>query len=185
VLFVPVFYVSGKLVTRRDSVVVKPRENRVPIMMSEEELKDVDDWRFANRVATRSEAIRRLVQVGLILDGQANNLAAEFVALYDYFGPSAVAAAEKLPGDEPAYIAKTFTLAIETIQHLESLLHRLNQIMSPLQAIKAEEPYEAMKYGLLSAKADALARHLQQKINAFEFKKEHGMLPEERDGAEE
>ena len=42
----------------------KPRENRVPIMMSDEELKAVDDWRFANRVATRSEAIRRLVQIG-------------------------------------------------------------------------------------------------------------------------
>lgn len=37
-----------------------PRENRVPIMMSDDELKLIDDWRYANRVATRSEAIRRL-----------------------------------------------------------------------------------------------------------------------------
>lgn len=43
----------------------KPRENRVPIMMSEEELAAVDDWRFTHRIATRSEAIRRLCQVGL------------------------------------------------------------------------------------------------------------------------
>lgn len=47
---------------------VKPRENRVPIMMSDAELKAVDDWRFANRVATRSEAVRRLVRIGLATD---------------------------------------------------------------------------------------------------------------------
>lgn len=44
---------------------VKPREKRVPIMMSEEEMTAVDDWRFANRVATRSDAIRRLCQMGI------------------------------------------------------------------------------------------------------------------------
>lgn len=44
----------------------KPRENRVPIMMSDEELTSIDDWRFANRVATRSDAVRKLCQVGLI-----------------------------------------------------------------------------------------------------------------------
>lgn len=57
---------------------VKPRENRVPIMMSEAELQSVDDWRYANRVATRSEAIRRLCQIGLVfgpLINEAFNLA--------------------------------------------------------------------------------------------------------------
>jgi hypothetical protein len=45
-----------------------PRENRVPIMMSDEELTDVDDWRYGNRIATRSDAIRRLAQIGLRVD---------------------------------------------------------------------------------------------------------------------
>lgn len=45
----------------------KPRENRVPIMMSDDELRQIDDWRFANRIATRSDAVRRLAQMGLIL----------------------------------------------------------------------------------------------------------------------
>lgn len=48
----------------------KPRENRVPIMMSDEELTSIDDWRFSNRVATRSDAVRKLVQIGL---GAARN----------------------------------------------------------------------------------------------------------------
>ncbi|MGU3577070.1 hypothetical protein ACLBWZ_16265 [Brucellaceae bacterium C25G] len=47
---------------------VKPRENRVPIMMSDDELAAIDDWRFENRIGTRSDAVRRLVQMGLRLD---------------------------------------------------------------------------------------------------------------------
>lgn len=41
------------------------RENRVPVMMSDAELKAIDDWRFANRIATRSDAIRRLCSSAL------------------------------------------------------------------------------------------------------------------------
>ena len=43
----------------------KLRVNRIPIMMTDEELAAIDDWRFSNRVATRSEAIRQLCQKGL------------------------------------------------------------------------------------------------------------------------
>lgn len=53
----------------------KPRENRVPIMLSDEELGAIDDWRFENRVATRSDAIRRLVRIALLLDMQAEDFA--------------------------------------------------------------------------------------------------------------
>lgn len=41
------------------------RDNRVPVMLSADELRQIDDWRYANRAATRSEAIRRLIAVGL------------------------------------------------------------------------------------------------------------------------
>lgn len=44
------------------------KDQRVPIMMSEDELKAIDDWRFANRIASRGEAIRRLCQIGLMAD---------------------------------------------------------------------------------------------------------------------
>lgn len=52
-----------------------PRENRVPIMMSEAELTAVDDWRFTYRIATRSEAIRRLVRLGLNLEDEVTSFA--------------------------------------------------------------------------------------------------------------
>lgn len=43
------------------------RTNRVPIMMSDDEINLVDDWRFKNRVATRSDAARRLIDLALRL----------------------------------------------------------------------------------------------------------------------
>jgi len=38
----------------------EPRDCRVPIMFSERELQEIDDWRFENRVGTRAGAIRLL-----------------------------------------------------------------------------------------------------------------------------
>jgi hypothetical protein len=52
----------------------QPRDKRIPIMMSEDETRAIDDWRFANRIDTRSEAIRRLCQLGLQLDRKVSNL---------------------------------------------------------------------------------------------------------------
>lgn len=47
---------------------------RLHMKLTKDELRQIDDWRFSNRVATRSEAIRRLVAVGLEMtregDGQ-------------------------------------------------------------------------------------------------------------------
>ncbi|WP_313760194.1 hypothetical protein [Rhizobium sp.] len=42
------------------------KDQRVPIMMSEEELKTLDDWMFENRIRSRGEAIRRLLQMGIL-----------------------------------------------------------------------------------------------------------------------
>jgi hypothetical protein len=41
------------------------KDQRVPIMMSEDELKAVDDWRFENRIGSRGDAIRRLCRIGI------------------------------------------------------------------------------------------------------------------------
>lgn len=55
------------------AVGVKRRTNRVPIMLSDDELSAIDDWRFMNSVATRSEAIRQLAE--LALSQEARNAA--------------------------------------------------------------------------------------------------------------
>jgi hypothetical protein len=50
------------------ALMAEPKDNRIPIMMSDAEVQAIDDWRFTNRIPTRSEAIRRLAQRGLVFD---------------------------------------------------------------------------------------------------------------------
>ena len=49
---------------------IEPRDKRVPIMLTASEIALIDDWRFENRVATRSDAIRRLCRIGLEADAK-------------------------------------------------------------------------------------------------------------------
>ena len=50
------------------------KDQRVPIMMSEDELKAIDDWRFGNRMGSRGEAIRRLCHIGMAFEEPGNEL---------------------------------------------------------------------------------------------------------------
>ncbi|TIP87079.1 MAG: hypothetical protein E5X58_31145 [Mesorhizobium sp.] len=62
---------------------VEARENRIPIMMSDAELNAIDDWRFANRVATRAEAVRRLMAAGMTTLGDLEAFMAKANAAID------------------------------------------------------------------------------------------------------
>ncbi len=46
-------------------VMADQEQVRVPVLFPKEELAALDDWQFANRVKTRSEAIRELVRRGV------------------------------------------------------------------------------------------------------------------------
>lgn len=41
------------------------KDNRVQVMMSDDELVALDEWRFANKIASRGEAVRRLIADGI------------------------------------------------------------------------------------------------------------------------
>jgi hypothetical protein len=41
------------------------RETRLQIMLDDDELAAIDDWRFKQRMPSRASAIRRLLQIGL------------------------------------------------------------------------------------------------------------------------
>jgi hypothetical protein len=41
------------------------KDKRVPLMMTEAELKAVDDWAFERRIRSRGEALRQLIALGL------------------------------------------------------------------------------------------------------------------------
>lgn len=41
------------------------KTERIGLVLSVEELKEIDDWSWDQRIRSRSEAIRRLIRVGL------------------------------------------------------------------------------------------------------------------------
>ena len=53
------------------------REQRLQIMLTENELSAIDDWRFTRRMPTRAAAVRELLKRGLAAEGFANALAGE------------------------------------------------------------------------------------------------------------
>ena len=47
----------------------RKRKFRLQIMVDEAELKRIDEWRYEERVPTRSEAFRELLKLGLATEG--------------------------------------------------------------------------------------------------------------------
>jgi len=45
------------------------RDERLQIMLTEEELAALDDWRFARRMPSRAAAVRELLRLGLAAEG--------------------------------------------------------------------------------------------------------------------
>ena len=49
----------------RPAIDPESRTIRFDMMMSEAQMERVDDWRFENRISTRAEAFRRLIDIAL------------------------------------------------------------------------------------------------------------------------
>jgi hypothetical protein len=43
----------------------QPKDKRVLVMMTADEVKAIDDWSFERRIRSRGEAIRQLVRLGM------------------------------------------------------------------------------------------------------------------------
>jgi hypothetical protein len=55
---------------RREAIMSElSRAERLQIMLSEDELRALDDWRFAQRMPSRAAAVRELLRRGLLAEG--------------------------------------------------------------------------------------------------------------------
>ncbi len=43
---------------------VAEQRTRVPVLLSKEDIEALDEWQFANKIRTRSDAIRELIRRG-------------------------------------------------------------------------------------------------------------------------
>ncbi len=104
-------------------------------MLSDAELLQIDDWRFKNRVATRSEAIRRLVQIGTLLDANNQDLKETFLnnlklcgAAFDKISKSDGSMQQN--EDAVALLAETILSLVE----MGALIKRLTHVTSDFQS---------------------------------------------------
>jgi hypothetical protein len=47
----------------------RTRRHRVPIVLTPQELRNVDEWRFTLRMPSRTAAVRALIKLGLASEG--------------------------------------------------------------------------------------------------------------------
>ncbi len=96
------------------------KDQRIPIMMSGSELAALDDWSFNNRIRSRGEAIRRLIQIGLVLDGNKKDLNARFKDIHAKLEPivakaERVAAGEKITKQDGELISSVMELTMAIV----------------------------------------------------------------------
>jgi hypothetical protein len=110
---------------------------RLQMVITEDELEAIDEWQHANRIASRSEAIRRLVQIALRADEtvdalftQAGTALSRFNKTTDRFE---VAAKDEQGAFTPATVAAAEVIAevSEDLLFLTLELKALNNQLSP------------------------------------------------------
>lgn len=69
--------------------VVLNRPERLQIMLTDEELAALDDWRFKTRMPSRAAAIRELLQRGLAAEGFVLAAAGRHSGTYGVIGEAA------------------------------------------------------------------------------------------------
>lgn len=122
---------------------VKPRENRVPIMMSDEELNLVDDWRFKNRVATRSESVRRLCHIGLTFDEHRAEFIEAFKGQYEELTKALAILADMVQGQDATEREKALgQIVLRTISKQISSLVLVRVITGIANNAKADRDIE-------------------------------------------
>ena len=150
---------------------VKPRENRVPIMLSEAELKVIDDWRFSNRVATRSDAIRRLCQMGLALDAQLTPLKEAFNHSSRTFANFAAKSAELVdptaPNGEKA-VKEMVTLQLQAATSIGRLKYTIRELTGKGHAFKQEMSIEESLEEV--GEIDSLFKEVTEKMSRLQAK---------------
>ena len=61
----------GHIPRMDDGMADDKRTVRVPLLLTPDEAKDLDDWQFSNRLRTRSDALREMMRRALEQNGKA------------------------------------------------------------------------------------------------------------------
>ena len=122
---------------------VEPRENRVHMMLSNSEMEAIDDWRFANRIATRSDAIRRLCHIGLTFDEHRAEFIEAFKGQYEELTKALPILADTVHGQDATEREKALgQIVLNTISKQISSLVLVRVITGIANNAKADREIE-------------------------------------------
>ncbi|MFK0163932.1 hypothetical protein [Rhizobium sp. NPDC090279] len=122
---------------------VEPRENRVHMMLSNSEMEAIDDWRFANRIATRSDAIRRLCHIGLTFDEHRAEFIEAFKGQYEELTKALPILADTVHGQDATEREKALgQIVLRTISKQISSLVLVRVITGIANNAKADREIE-------------------------------------------
>ncbi|MDF3216271.1 hypothetical protein EN962_13990 [Mesorhizobium sp. M7A.F.Ca.CA.001.09.2.1] len=161
-----------------------PRENRIPIMMSDDELKSIDDWRYQNRIATRSDAVRRLAQNALRIDDEIDQIYKQTRSLHETILTRTEVITDTLnPSGETDWqrlgkMALAFNSSL--IQDIAKLTLAVNSITEQVHRLRSDGEFIDLSKAAdeIKAKAKDRAKMLKMMFKAID---EGGHIDEEDD----
>ena len=150
------------------------KDQRIPIMMTASELKAIDDWSFENRIRSRAEAIRRLIQVGLATDSKTIDFVAselgQDIEMVDILSLILNEFSEKIMNENENYdnrLVKQMSSALQRFKFmLTTTASGLTYAHGKLKAAASSDSYDKMQLGMLAARdrykneLKAIAAHL-------------------------
>jgi di/tripeptidase len=152
---------------------------RLHLKITADEVTAIDDWRFANRVPSRSEAVRRLCQVALRVDGEVDEIHKRTIELNEMLAAYTEIMADKIEAEEkPDWEALGKYCVVWT-----ALLHRgftelsqsVGYVTEQVHVLRADRDFSDLKKQAdeIAAKAKEEAKE-HQKTYFRRIKKEQG-----------
>ncbi|PRD40665.1 hypothetical protein C5748_25715 [Phyllobacterium phragmitis] len=116
---------------------------RMQLKITRAEIEAIDDWRFANRVPSRSEAVRRLVQIGIQSDESLQQIRAQADGTYEFISgrfEQALTDIKKGPDKDGwlAIINILLLMNLDTMQMIGNLGSTARQASDQLEAMKGD-----------------------------------------------
>ncbi|KQY21009.1 hypothetical protein [Rhizobium sp. Root483D2] len=154
---------------------------RMQLKITAAEIAAIDDWRFSNRVPSRSEAVRRLCHIALIWDDHSERLHKKLSDVATLLNDKADEVTGLLgPADSDLpkwaldYVVASMTALSEISEKIGELTQEIGVIGAPAAIMTIEGKFEDVlqqsKMSELGFVADILAR----RVEAFEKKQAEG-----------
>lgn len=146
----------------------EPKSERFNMFISKSETEAIDEWAWENRVRSKSEAVRRLVQIGLISDNPTMIASGAITDMYEkarLLINDLVEARNKATNSNDGVLAEALQTAIDSaiplFEDLEVAQVLLTSTANQIAEIGTGD--QTMADGLLAVQQwrDAAAKHLR------------------------